>query len=610
MRFATEQRAAAIFAAVASGLALSGCGLLGEATGGGKIASWCQVDDPAVVEAARVKRRLSNDQIGDIPCPEPAGPEGMPDELVLPMPCGRHMVFRAVRVGVSDALDSESAIFGDPDSTDAFRRAISGPWFGEVSGGFPSNANGTGNTTYYIAKYETTAPQFAVFATDDTDFSDGSDACKRSAEALAAVRGTAVLPATNLSWSEATAFADRYSRWLIEQEKAGSGLGSILPARESRPGFVRLPTESEWEFAARGADETGESGQTYRIASGWGPDGSAELSRIAWFSGVGQTPPEGSSTYPVGRKAPNRLMLFDMIGNAEEMTFDLFRPVRPDGSLAGRPGGIVVRGGSASDAEDVVGAGSRREIEAYDAEGPARAPTLGFRLVISGPYFVNKQGESGEMQGNPDLRDGVSLAWKQREAAGGGDDPSADGNALDLVRSLRTAQGTSAAPASTAQLSELQRQIELASAKAAEAEAHGTEELLLGALMAAGYARERHGKISQLERDIAQYQTMALTPEEQQDLAAIRALLPANRSERTATLAYYGTAVIELARRPPAQLAGAQNVINGRLQRTGLTRLSSLFPSLVRHVAQARNGPPATTVRRAWYLDVLTQKAD
>lgn len=596
---------------VALALALAGCGTGDDGAGGGRIASWCQVDDPAMVEAERVKRKLAIDSIGDIECPEPASPEDLPDELILPMPCGRHMVFRAVRVGVADALGGETAIFGDPESPDAFRRAISGPWFGEVSGGFPAQANGSGMTAYYIAKYETTAPQYAVFSGAEEDFGDDSAACKRSAEALKGVRGTAVLPATNLSWSEATAFADRYSRWLIAREKSGGGLGSIMPARESRPGFLRLPTEAEWEFAARGADETGSGGQTYTIAPGWGPDGPAELERIAWFAGIGQEPPEGSSTYPVGRKAPNRLMLFDMIGNAEEMTFDLFRPVRPDGSLAGRPGGIVVRGGSASDGADVVGAGSRRELEAYDAGGPARSPTLGFRLVISAPYYVNKQGLTGEMQGNPDLRDGVSQAWKQREAAGGADGKAAGGNALDLIRALRSGQAAGgAASADSAQLGELQRQIELASAKAAEAEADSTEELLLGALMAAGYARERHGKISQLERDIAQFGGMELNAQEQADLAAIKALLPANRTERTATLAYYGTAVIELARRPAGQLSGAQTVVSGRLQRAGLSRLATLFPLLVRHVEQARSGPPASSVRQSWYFDVLSRKSN
>ena len=41
-------------------------------------------------------------------------------------------------------------------------------------------------------------------------------------------------------------FAERYSDWLLKHAKAQ------LPAQDGVSGFLRLPTETEWEFAARG----------------------------------------------------------------------------------------------------------------------------------------------------------------------------------------------------------------------------------------------------------------------------------------------------------------------------------------------------------------------
>lgn len=573
---------------------------------GGKIGSWCQVDDPAKVESERKERKLTVAQLDEVNCAKPVAASQTPDELVVPMPCGRFMVFRAVRVAVTDALGSEVAQFGDPDPTDNFRRAISGPWIGEVAGGFPSNPDGTGTTAYYIGKYEVTGPQFAIFASDGSDYGNGSEACKRSAEELSKVRGTNVLPATNLSWAEANAFADRFVRWLIAHEQSNGGKGAYLPRRESRPGYFRLPTEAEWEFAARGADETGSTGRSYATSTGIG-----EMKDIAWFADVGQSPPDGSRTYPVGRKAPNRLMLYDMIGNAEELTSDLFRPVRPDGTLAGRPGGVVLRGGSAADGPDQVGAGVRREMELYDSDGPARAPTVGFRLVIAAPYFVNKQGLTGEMQGNPSLQGGIASAWTRREAASADKGQAERGAALDMIRTIRREDGAVSVSAMVDpnRLNALQRQIEIASAKAADAEARSTQELLLGAVMAAGYARERHGKIVQMEADVAEFSRMELSGQEQADLALIKSQLTPNQVERSATLAYYGNSMVELSRRPRAQVIGAQAVVKARLQRAGLSRLSGLFQALIRHVDQARAVPPTNSMRRNWYIDILTEKA-
>lgn len=155
-------------------------------------------------------------------------------------------------------------------------------------------------------------------------------------------------PAT-VSWNDAQAFLDR------------------LNAIEGGTRY-RLPTEAEWEYAARAGTTT-----PYSFGSE-----EADLDRYAWH---GEDFASGG-THPVGQKEPNPWGLHDVHGNAWEWVNDVFDPTYYAASPAIDPTGPaegsdhVVRGGSWHTTATSWRTAFRRD---YDAD--YRGISIGFRVL-------------------------------------------------------------------------------------------------------------------------------------------------------------------------------------------------------------------------------------
>jgi formylglycine-generating enzyme required for sulfatase activity len=183
---------------------------------------------------------------------------------------------------------------------------------------------------FYIGKYEVTQLQWYSVMNDNPSNFRGKE-----------------LPVENVSWADAQTF--------IAKLNAKTGKN------------YRLPTEAEWEYAARGGSQS----------RGYKYSGSNNIDEVAWYDRNSR-----GTTHPVGQKKPNELGLYDMSGNVWDWCQDWYGPysgeaqTNPTGAKTGRL--RVDRGGSWD-----YGAGYARVSSRRRGDPGLRFGLLGFRLACS-----------------------------------------------------------------------------------------------------------------------------------------------------------------------------------------------------------------------------------
>ena len=172
---------------------------------------------------------------------------------------------KGTRVGLSSQLDSSSGnmVF------------VQGGSFQMGSNNGQSDEKPVHSVTvsdFYIVKYEVTQKEWRDIM--------GSNPSKWKGDNL---------PVEKVSWDDVQTF--------IKKLNAKTGLN------------YRLPTEAEWEYAARGGNKS----------NGYKYSGSNDIGSVAWYASN-----SGSKTHSVGQKKPNELGIYDMTGNVWEWCNDWY----------------------------------------------------------------------------------------------------------------------------------------------------------------------------------------------------------------------------------------------------------------------------------------------
>lgn len=291
----------------------------------------------------------------------PAFAQDAPKRVTIRLPDNIEMSFCAVYLGIQgeNLFDSRRIKLGSREpGKQNYKEQLTDTL---ISGSFVGSRNNKKDWLYYLGETEVRKDQWnAVMRWHDKE--NGVE--QKSGD-------DSKFPQTGVTVAEIYTFIEALNTWMLNHEN------NRLPKYRNAAAFCRLPTEAEWEFAARGGIEVSPDvfDRQYPYVDN---NGSEYPGSHEWYrSTSGNRIQECGSSHI----KPNPIGLYDMLGNAEELTLSLFGPEYQQG----RFGQFVIRGGNFSTDESGLSASYRTEYQSHqEKEGKIlRPPKVGFRLALA-----------------------------------------------------------------------------------------------------------------------------------------------------------------------------------------------------------------------------------
>ncbi|WP_205218530.1 formylglycine-generating enzyme family protein [Desulforhopalus vacuolatus] len=305
-------------------------------------------------------------------------------DIEIPLPNGESLSLQKICIGAGgDLFSGRRFTLGDP--VGGYKESSTAVTLG---GAFPTKDGK--DWCYYMGTTEITTGQYQSILNQNKKKEKAKDK-------------TLKMPVRDITWYDAGHFIDKLNQWIYANQ-----LAALPRYTKGGYGYFRLPTEEEWEFAARGGSAVSIDKFDSPI-----PFPATKVTKYEWFSG-----PKSShnKVRPVGVLKGNPLGLHDMLGNVSEMTMSLYRVEY----YQGRIGGFVARGGHYLTDRKHLRSSARSEQPFYrwnEKTGtmiPNHQQTMGFRVVLSTIIYPERS-----------VAEKMESAWEQYRKTTGSTTPAA-----------------------------------------------------------------------------------------------------------------------------------------------------------------------------------------